>query len=360
MYKGEQSLTFQTRMNILLLLFVSSQLALLVVSEQCVNKLGCQLYDSDDTPCIPDLSCGSLHESTFEACLNNCGTGSNGCAVYTVKKTCSYNKTMHFHQCQVFNQLKTCSQDIVKTVFGTKECFECSCAPEYYKVANEINHCSKCTCPQRWCGWHGHCSDSTCKCVEGTSQCPCTCDSSREKGWWAGEDCNSCAENFDIRTECTRCVEHATFNAETGTCDCHLFRSSATNCSTCLPKYRGENCLQCVDNAHHEVDGLYCECNHTAEDGYWVGDECDVCKAGFTVKSNCTQRDERHFEIEEVECFGAVCEDDVLPPAVRNCETRFSYFDRKKNKCKLREWLVPVGFILVLLFVTVYYCNKDN
>ena len=142
---------------------------------------------------------------------------------------------------------------------------------------------------------------------EATIQC---------KRGWSGDNCDSCATNFEPPGQCNVCVNHwaglACDGCATGwsgtNCDvCDTNFGPPELCDTCLTRWAGENCSECdrgwtgsecdVCAPNFEPPGNCSRCRtrwvgencDSCEQG-WAGNNCDVCEGfGFSEESNCTE-----------------------------------------------------------------------
>ena len=133
---------------------------------------------------------------------------------------------------------------------------------------------------------------------------------------WTGDNCDSCAPNFEPHGECNACVKRwagpACDGCATGwsgtNCDvCDTNFGPPGSCDSCLSGFAGDNCSECdrgwtgpecdACDVNFEPPGNCSRCktgwtgdNCTECDKGWAGNNCDICEGfGFSIESNCTK-----------------------------------------------------------------------
>jgi hypothetical protein len=127
------------------------------------------------------------------------------------------------------------------------------CADGFFGNAG-TSSCDACTCE------NGECDDG----ISGTGMCVAD---SCEMGW-AGDNCDSCATNFE-GDACDTCVMGWAGDA----CDTCAANFEGDACDTCMMGWAGDACDSCAAN----FEGDSCD---TCMMG-WSGDACDTCAENF-------------------------------------------------------------------------------
>ena len=136
------------------------------------------------------------------------------------------------------------------------------------------------------------------------------------KRGWTGDNCDSCATNFEPPGQCGKCARgwsgencNECSTGWTGDkCDsCARNFWPPGQCDSCLERWTGENCSECVKGwAGPEYDGCAtgragtdcdsCDVNFGPAGqcdrclSGWAGDNCNYCDGfGFSPKSNCSE-----------------------------------------------------------------------
>eukprot|EP00755_Sulcionema_specki_P004347 Sspe_Gene.29844::Locus_14416_Transcript_2_2_Confidence_0.714_Length_13673::g.29844::m.29844 len=142
------------------------------------------------------------------------------------------------------------------------------------------------------CNSRGYCDNS----------CPnkpavCRCDSSPSTGYWDGHACHNCKYGYwgkECKSECLGgadkpCSDHGLCLGGyygDGTCQCFTGYAGRECEKACPRDSRGRVCGGFIAACSNGTLGdAQCYCPKNSEDGYWIGEACDKCKAGFA--SNC-------------------------------------------------------------------------
>eukprot|EP00667_Euglena_gracilis_P000628 EG_transcript_627 len=169
----------------------------------------------------------------------------------------------------------------------------CNCASGY-----ALANCSL-PCPggaATPCNGHGTCNAG--RAGDGTCQC--------NPGYW-GAACAACP---GVAAQLGICYGHGACQAD-GTCLCtddatgHWGGADNVTCSSCRTGWTGANCtarcprsaagIPCAGHGACTADTGVCQCTQSVIDGFWAGDTCDRCAAGYWG-ANCTQQ-----------CAGGAC-----------------------------------------------------
>ena len=148
----------------------------------------------------------------------------------------------------------------------------CACDAGYIGAACEV------PCPGVQgvpCSGHGACAPSA-----GGAACVCT--ATEGEGFWTGALCDDCRPGYAGPACATPCLDCSGHGA------CLGGRNSSGRCA-CDYGWGGRACdVECPGGARFPcslhgaclADGA-CECYRDAVNGYWTGDACEVCLAGY-------------------------------------------------------------------------------
>ncbi|EFC35205.1 predicted protein, partial [Naegleria gruberi] len=134
----------------------------------------------------------------------------------------------------------------------------------------------------------------------------CQCALTLEKGFWNGQQCDSCKLPYtgvkcntipqtDKCQDDVTCFGHGKCNSK-GSCVC-TGNFYGTNCNGCKTGYYGYDCnvycdpkITCSGNGYCDsILGGVCTCNNNLSNGYFTGTNCNKCQSGYYGKKCSTQ-----------------------------------------------------------------------
>ncbi|MCP4675850.1 MAG: hypothetical protein GY854_10155 [Deltaproteobacteria bacterium] len=112
----------------------------------------------------------------------------------------------------------------------------------------------------------------------GSGDCGC-------KGNYSYPGCVDCLPNWDISTGCEMCLGN--WDAENNCDTCIAGWNNDSGCMVCDGYWDIKtSCMTCVGNRDETTD---CDtCFSDDLNGYWTGDDCDLCSGHWADNTNCT------------------------------------------------------------------------